>query len=388
MAGQEIAILKAELGRMSGEFDAAMPVRINHQGQETTRFNAQQFNRWILTHVHSSAQLMQADRMSIYQSAMRAAQDGLKPDGHEGAMVPFFDKKRSCYIAQWMPMVYGLRKLVMQSGEILNLECHAVYANDQFDFALGDQPYIAHKPAMVDRGELIAVYSIATFKNGTTTRDVMNREEIDKIKAISKGKNTPWNNPTFYPEMAKKTVVRRHCKQLPQSGDLIAAFTRDDAAMGVELAAPAAIVNAGPIGIEHKLAALVPPTGDNEGPVDADPTENETQNEPQKTAEPETDRQPEPTSGNAETEDPAPVNDEGTQNPTQNPKPKAKPETALVPLDEQLETEALAKARQEGGAARGKGMSRKAIPGPYRDIDHRALGDAWIAGWDEGGKKA
>src|SRR5215203_5560976 len=41
---------------------------------------------------------------SIKNACIKAAYDGLRPDGKEGALVAYGDQ------AQWMPMVYGVRK--------------------------------------------------------------------------------------------------------------------------------------------------------------------------------------------------------------------------------------------------------------------------------------
>src|SRR3546814_20446644 len=85
---------------------------------------------------------------------MKAAQDGLLPDGREGAIVPFKGK------ASWMPMVAGIMKKVRNSGEIADWNAHAVYENDEFDYLLGDDQRIYHKPTMGDPGQVVGAYSI------------------------------------------------------------------------------------------------------------------------------------------------------------------------------------------------------------------------------------
>lgn len=57
----------------------------------------------------------------------------------------------------------------------------------------------------------------------------MNLEEIEAIKACSKGSNlpsSPWQ--TFPSEMAKKTVIRRLCKYLSLSPEMDAAIAIDE----------------------------------------------------------------------------------------------------------------------------------------------------------------
>lgn len=209
----EIALVRNQIDDMAPQFMAALPAHIP----------VERFARVIMTALQNEPGLLKCSRKSLFNAAMKAAQDGLLPDGREGAMVPFGGD------VTWMPMIGGIRKKVRNSGEIATWDVHAVYENDAFEYELGDEPFIRHKPCLDgDRGKLIAVYSIATLKSGEKSRDVMSVSEVEKIRALSKGKNTPWNNPTFYPEMAKKTVARRHSKMLPMSSDLDDLIRRDD----------------------------------------------------------------------------------------------------------------------------------------------------------------
>ena len=57
--------------------------------------------------------------------------------------------------------------------------------------------------------------------------DVITKLEVDAIKSRSKAKDSgPW--VTDYQEMGKKTVVKRGCKLLPQSPELVAAIEYDN----------------------------------------------------------------------------------------------------------------------------------------------------------------
>ena len=127
-----------------------------------------------------------------------------------------------------MPMIAGLRKKVRNSGEIATWDAHVVYENDAFEFELGDDPFIKHKPALVDRGKPIAAYSVATLKSGEKSREVMSMAEIDKVRAVSRAKDRgPWVD--WREEMMRKTVARRHAKVLPMSTDLDDLLRRDEA---------------------------------------------------------------------------------------------------------------------------------------------------------------
>lgn len=192
------------------------------------------FERVVMTAIQNNLQLLDADRRELFNACVKAAQDGLLPDGREGALV--CRPSRNRMTVTWQPMIAGIRKKVRNSGEIATWDVQAVYENDKFEFELGDDPFIKHKPALKDRGPLVAVYSVATLKSGEKSRDVMGVDDVFRIRdrsdawrAFKAGKirSTPWS--TDEAEMAKKTVARRHAKVLPMSTDLDDLMRRDDA---------------------------------------------------------------------------------------------------------------------------------------------------------------
>ncbi|MDE2442004.1 MAG: recombinase RecT, partial [Betaproteobacteria bacterium] len=194
----------------------------------------ERFKRVLLTAVQNNAALATADRVTLFNSAMRAAQDGLLPDGREGAMVIYKTKmmvngqERWIEAVQWMPMIAGIRKKVRNSGEIATWDCHVVYEKDQFDYELGYEPRINHKPYLAgDPGKVIAAYSVATMKSGEKSCEVMPVHQIERIRQMSKAKDKgPWVD--HFSEMCRKTVARRHSKVLPMSTDLDDLMRRDD----------------------------------------------------------------------------------------------------------------------------------------------------------------
>lgn len=215
--------VRTQLEHMEGQFKAALPAHIP----------VERFSRVVMTAIQNNGELMKCDRRSLWNAAMRAAQDGLLPDGREGAIVHYQDKNKGL-IAQWMPMIGGLRKKARNSGEISTWETYCVYENDKFEFELGDNPFIRHAPALGDKGKLIAAYSVATLKDGSKSREVMSILEIEGVRSKSKAKFGPWSDPIFFPEMVRKTVARRHSKVLPMSSDLDDLIRQDDALYDLE----------------------------------------------------------------------------------------------------------------------------------------------------------
>lgn len=183
--------------------------------------------------VQSDAKLSQCSKRSLISACMRAAADGLLPDGREGAIVAYetntADGRREMQ-AQWIAMVQGIRKKVFNTGLLAQWTVQVVQSGDFFDYELGDHPYIRHKPSL--RGgrdrPVIAAYSIATYPDGSKSYEIMNIDQINDIAKKSRARRGPWADPIFFPEMARKTVARLHSKQLPMSSDILAIFHRED----------------------------------------------------------------------------------------------------------------------------------------------------------------
>lgn len=208
--------VRHDLQRMATEFEAVLPPQIP----------AERFVRTAITAVQQNPDLLRTDRRSLLGSCMKAAQDALLLDGREAALVIFKGK------AQYMPMVAGILKKVRQSGQISTIAAHVVYEKDEFDYQLGDEERIFHKPNILqDRGRPVAVYCIARTIDGGAFREVMSTAQVEKIRARSPyGQKGPW--ATDWDEMARKTVVRRLSKYLPSSTDLDQVLQRDNEADG------------------------------------------------------------------------------------------------------------------------------------------------------------
>lgn len=217
--------LHAQLEQRTLELDKALPKHIP----------VERFKRVVMTAIQNNPKLLTADRVTLFSSAMKAAQDGLLPDGREGALVIYNTKMKVngaeqwVDAVQWMPMIAGIRKKVRNSGEIATWDAKVVYEKDDFYYEDGLELILRHKPYLDgDPGPVKAAYSVCHMKTGEVSVDVMPRWQIDRIRLLSKSKDRgPWVD--HYAEMAKKTVARRHSKVLPMSTDLDDLIRRDDA---------------------------------------------------------------------------------------------------------------------------------------------------------------
>ncbi len=193
-------------------FVSALPAHIPYAKFQSTALLA----------INKNPNLLSANKNSLYGSFVACAGDGLLPDGRQATITMFGST------AQYMPMVSGIIEKLRRSGELLTLSANVVYENDAYEYELGDNERITHKPLTSgERGKPVAVYAIAKLKGGAVQREVMTVDEVEQVRNVSKAKNSgPWKD--WWSEMAKKTCIRRLCKMLPSSVEMSDFWERDE----------------------------------------------------------------------------------------------------------------------------------------------------------------
>jgi recombination protein RecT len=173
--------------------------------------------------------LLECTLLSLCKSIATAAQLGLDCSGTLGSgyLVPYWNNKINCNEAQFIPGFRGLVDLARRSGSILDIQAHVVYGCDEWEYRLGTDPALVHRPNFNgDRGEgqIIGAYAVAWLRDARPHPEFMSRGELDAIKSASKSRDHqgnivgPWRD--HFAEMCKKTVVRRIVKLLPLSVEI------------------------------------------------------------------------------------------------------------------------------------------------------------------------
>ena len=169
------------------------------------------FTRVAITALQQNPDLLNKDRNSLFLAVRRCAEFGLNPDGREAALVAFGNA------VVCMPMVGGLRRIAAKYG--FDIATAVVHENDEFDYALGVDPVMTHKPAKLgtDRGNPVGAWAQAKGPDGQLYLEVMDKGQVEAVRQISRAKNSgPWVSQ--WGEMARKTVARRLWKSLPMYG--------------------------------------------------------------------------------------------------------------------------------------------------------------------------
>lgn len=227
----------------------------------------QRFARIVLTALNSSDALQRCSQGSILKACLEAAQDGLLPDGREGAIVPYKGE------ATWQPMVWGLVKLVRQSGELKDMGAEVIRSDDRFERWIDENgPHFRHEPNMAATGDALGVYAYARTLDGGFYVEVITWKEIlanfrGKSQAGEKG---PWKDWTD--EMAKVRAIKRLCKRLPMSSDAQDVIDRDnrrdvEQTVGSTPVNPLAAINAAVSGQQQAEPATVGQLTDDPSPA-------------------------------------------------------------------------------------------------------------------------
>ena len=204
--------LSSMINRMGGEIAKALPSVITPE----------RFTRIVLSAISTTPKLAECSTKSFLGAMMTAAQLGLEPNTPIGQayLIPYGGN------VQFQVGYKGLIELFTRGGG-RNVTAEAVYANDEFEYELGLEPKLVHKPAMRDRGEVIAYYATYHTKDGGFGFAVMSKDDVDQHrKKFSKAVNSPWN--TNYDEMAKKTVIKKALKYAPISIEFAQAIAYDE----------------------------------------------------------------------------------------------------------------------------------------------------------------
>lgn len=194
----------------------------------------ERFTRMATTAVTMNPDLGECTPASFIGAMLQAAALGLEPNTPLGQayLIPYNrkDKKTGRWYkeAQFQIGYRGLIELAHRSGDFQSIEAHIVYENDEFEYELGLEPKLKHKPAMKNRGEMVWVYAVYKLRSGGYGFEVMSKEDVEKHRdKYSQAKSfSPW--VTNFEAMAKKTVIKQALKYAPLKSEFVKAMTNED----------------------------------------------------------------------------------------------------------------------------------------------------------------
>ena len=213
--------IRVALEKMTSQFAAALPKHITPE----------RLTRIALTTIRTNPKLMNCSMPSLLGAVMQAAQLGLEPNiMGQCYIIPYGSE------AQFQVGYLGLVELFYRTGVGQSLTREVVFENDEFEYELGLDMKLRHKPAMKDRGKAIGYYAIARLNNGGLNFAFMSVDDIEQhAKKYSKAysySSSPWKSD--FDAMAKKTVLKKVLKFMPKSVEIISTLQADEKSLNFE----------------------------------------------------------------------------------------------------------------------------------------------------------
>jgi recombination protein RecT len=180
------------------------------------------FRYRVLNQIKQNEDLIRAyqeNPSSLFASIMAAAEVGLAPSAGEFFFVPrkINGKMTVCPQIGYL----GLVKILLRSGKIQMVQARCVFEGDVFKIMYGSDETLYHEPnleAERSSNTLKFVYATAFLANGRHQFCVLSKEQLMKLKSLSKYDNSLYFNDAKDPEywMLRKTALIQLSKLLPK----------------------------------------------------------------------------------------------------------------------------------------------------------------------------
>ena len=186
-------------------------------------------------------QLQQCTPESLLNALLKCAEWGLLPGGDNVYLIPRRNNRKQGHPIECNAQIgyQGLIELIYRVTGA-EVEAHVVYENDKFDYQLGTNAYVHHKPAPKNPGKPYLAYAVWR-KDDRESFDIIRMEEIEKRRKMSLAyqkaekfgtKDSPWH---LWPEaMMRKSAILKMLKMKPKTPELELAISEE----GEDIALP------------------------------------------------------------------------------------------------------------------------------------------------------
>ena len=212
----------AALKQWEGDLIEALP-----EGYTPSRFK-----QVVINLARETPQLLNCTPLSFVSSVLMAAQMGLEPGGTLGLSWLIPRRNQGTLEATFQLGYQGLRQLAYRSGVVSQIEARIVHDGDEFKYAHGfGGTNWTHIPEGIPGRDWSDVYCVARTVMGAEPFEAMTKAEVlaHRDRYVQKQSNGKW--PKGWrdnePEMGRKTVTIKLCKQLPMSVEFRMALAVD-----------------------------------------------------------------------------------------------------------------------------------------------------------------
>jgi len=185
-------------------------------------------------------QLQQCTPESLLNALLKCAEWGLLPGGDNVYLIPRRNNRKQGHPIECNAQIgyQGLIELIYRVTGA-EVEAHVVYENDKFDYQLGTNAYVHHKPAPKNPGKPYLAYAVWR-KDDRESFDIIRMEEIEKRRKMSLAyqkaekfgtKDSPWH---LWPEaMMRKSAILKMLKMKPKTPELELAISEEEEDFGL-----------------------------------------------------------------------------------------------------------------------------------------------------------
>ncbi len=202
----EVATASKNELTMSGYFTSELD-RIS--GALPDDFNKQRFALNFVSLIQDKPELQKYSKEVLATALVRSAQDNLDALNNEVYIYKGYNDKLT-----YTPSYKGLRKMAIEKSvrPIKDIYAKPIFEGDIVEEVFMDgESKLTYKSNFMKRGKWIGVLAVCVFKDGSEIYELMDMEQINAVKAKSRNSGA-WKD--FPQEMAKKSVIRRLCKQI------------------------------------------------------------------------------------------------------------------------------------------------------------------------------
>lgn len=199
---------------------------------------ADRMMRVVMSAIRQTEGLGECTPPSFIACMLQCAQLGLEPNTPLGMayLIPRWNNRggpdRNQRIRECTVVIgyQGYMDLSYRSGMVDWIEASEVRESDLFDYQLGLDRKLNHKPSDERDGEITHAYAVARMRSGGTGFIVLNRGELDERMRRSDGAfkrdgtpnpHSPWHQ--HHEAMCRKSAIRALWKNLPKSASLLRA---------------------------------------------------------------------------------------------------------------------------------------------------------------------
>ena len=204
--------------------------------------NAERIARIALTCIRTNPELLKCTPESFLGALFTSAQLGIEPVAGRGYLLPFNNNRKTSdgwktyKEVQFVLGYKGVIELFYRHSKAIKIDWGVVKENDDFEYELGTNAYLRHKPNSKQRGETVGYWAMAELQGGGKPFHYITKEDaiqhgLKHSKAVDQKagefyKTSPWVTDTD--SMCLKTVLVQLAKLLPLSVELQRAIDADE----------------------------------------------------------------------------------------------------------------------------------------------------------------